>query len=87
MDIPAVSSSRYSDKAKPAGSVICERVLFDVASRAYAPKHDVFYEGDLNQHVFQIESGGLPLKDHRRRKAPDFKFCLSRRCHRSWCLG
>jgi CRP/FNR family transcriptional regulator len=69
-------SSQNSEKPK-LGGLVCQSILSGVVSRSYAPKQDVFYEGDPRRNVYQIESGAVCLYKSMpdgRRQIFDFAF-------------
>ncbi len=63
MSASTASISQYSDKATlgRVTPLICESVLPGGVSKAYAPKQDIFYEGDEKRSVYQIEAGAVCL--------------------------
>jgi CRP/FNR family transcriptional regulator len=77
---PAVAfTSQYTDKPKfgEVGPLIGQTILTGVMSRSYAPKQDIFYEGDPRRSVYQIETGAVSLykcMPDGRRQIFDFAF-------------
>jgi CRP/FNR family transcriptional regulator len=79
MTLAVAVTSQYGDKPTFGGvaPLICQSLLPGVMSRSYAPKQDVFYEGDPRRSVYQIEAGAVclykSLRDGRR-QIFDFAF-------------
>jgi CRP/FNR family transcriptional regulator len=63
MSTSVANISQYSGEAKlgRATPSICESVLPGGVSKAFAPRQDVFYEGDEKRSVYQIEAGAVCL--------------------------
>jgi CRP/FNR family transcriptional regulator len=72
-------TGQYSDTPKLGGAAPsnCHNILSGVVGRSYAPKQDVFYEGDPRRCVYQIEAGAVCLykcMPDGRRQILDFAF-------------
>jgi CRP/FNR family transcriptional regulator, anaerobic regulatory protein len=79
MDISIANISLPSDKVKVSQitPLISESVLSSSVSKMYAPKQDIFYEGDTKRSVYQIEAGAVCLYKtlaNGRRQIFDFAF-------------
>src|SRR5215813_13122452 len=79
MTLAVAVTSQYSDKPKFGGvaPLICQSIISGVTSKSYAPKQDVFSEGDPRRSVYQIESGSVCLykgMPDGRRQIFDFAF-------------
>jgi CRP-like cAMP-binding protein len=79
MTVAVAVTGQYSGKPKFGGvaPLICQSMLSGVTSKSYAPKQDVFYEGDPRRSVYQIESGAVCLYKSTpdgRRQIFDFAF-------------
>jgi CRP-like cAMP-binding protein len=57
------AANSYKDAAKTnrGASLICETVFPEIVTKAYAPKQDIFSEGDGRRNVYMIESGAVCL--------------------------
>src|SRR6516164_8277694 len=79
MTLAVAVTSQFSDKPKFVGvaPLNCQGILSGVISKTYAPKQDIFYEGDPRRCVYQIEAGAVCLykcMPDGRRQILDFAF-------------